>query len=160
MSTKINSYLSFTLNSEHFAVNVSKVIEILEVPKLTKVPKAPEYLKGVINLRGNVLPVVDTRVKFGMPSIENTIDTCIVVIEIEVDDDLLTVGALVDSVKEVIEISEDDIKPSPTIGSDYNPEFMEGIVKMENDFLMILDIGKVFSTHDIVILNNNTNQEK
>jgi purine-binding chemotaxis protein CheW len=159
MSTKINSYLSFTLNNEHFAVNVSKVIEILEVPKITKVPKAPEYLKGVINLRGNVLPVIDTRVKFGMLAVENTIDTCVVVIEIDIDDEVLTVGALVDSVKEVIEISEESIKPSPTIGTDYNPEFMEGIVKMDNDFLMILDIGKVFSTHDIILLNT-SNQDK
>lgn len=159
MSSKISSYLSFILNQEHFAVNVSKVIEILEVPKLTKVPRAPEYLKGVINLRGNVLPVIDTRVKFGMPPTENTIDTCVVVMDIDIEDETLTVGALVDSVKEVLEIPEDTIKPSPTIGSDYNPEFIEGIVKLGEEFMMILNIGKVFSTHEVALLTNNQNQE-
>lgn len=161
----LSSYLTFTLNHESFAINVSKVIEILEVPRITKIPKAPDYMKGVINLRGNVLPVIDTRIKFGMPPIENTIDTCIVVLEIEIGEEQLTIGAIMDSVKEVVDFPPDEIKPSPALGTDYNPEFIEGIIKFDDKFTMILDIGKVFSISDIptlspqhVISNQSNNQ--
>lgn len=155
MTDKLNSYLTFELNKESFAVNVARVKEILEVPRITKIPKSPGYLKGVINLRGNVLPVIDTRVKFAMASTENTINTCIVVMEIDIEDEQIVIGALVDSVKEVVEFSENEIKPSPAIGTQYNAEFIEGIVKLNNEFSMILNIGKVFSVNDISVLSTN-----
>jgi purine-binding chemotaxis protein CheW len=149
---KFNSFLTFILSNEHFAVEVMKVIEILEVPKITVVPRSPSYLKGVINLRGNVLPVIDTRIKFMMEPIELTIDTCIVVMEIEIEEEMVVIGALVDSVYEVIELQPDQIKQSPSIGSKYNPEFIEGVVNLEDHFIMLINIGKVFSLEELEIL--------
>ncbi len=162
MTDNLNSYLTFELNKESFAVNVAKVKEILEVPRITRIPKSPDYLKGVINLRGNVLPVIDTRVKFGMTPTENTIDTCIVVMEIDVEEEQIVVGAMVDSVKEVVEFNQSEIKPSPAIGTQYNVEFIEGIVKLNNEFSMILNIGKVFSANDLPLLSSNleSNQQQ
>src|SRR5687768_17514595 len=107
------SYLSFKLGEEIFAANVEKVLEILEVTKITKVPKSPAYMRGVINLRGNVLPVIDTRQKFNMPHTEDTVNTCIMVLNIHMDGDKLILGALVDAVQEVLEISQDQIKTAP-----------------------------------------------
>src|SRR5258705_9519301 len=103
------SFLTFTLDNEFFAINVSKVLEILEVKPITKVPKAPPFMKGVINLRGNILPVIDTRNKFCMPQADFTIDTCIIVLNINTGVELLLVGALVDSVQKVIDIPIESI---------------------------------------------------
>ena len=149
-SNAINSYLSFKLENELFAVNVSQVINILELTKITEVPKAPPYMKGVINLRGKVLPVIDTRLKFGMSAIKFTKNTCIVVMEISINGELIELGSLVDSVLEVIEIKEGAITPPPTLGDKYKSEFITGMLKEEEDFIMILDIDKVFSTDDII----------
>ena len=145
----IQSYLTFEMGNEHFAVNVSKVIEILEVPSITKIPRSPSYLLGVINLRGKVLPVIDTRIKFGMTPTEISIDTCIIVMTIEVDEEEITLGALVDSVDEVLEISQQEISASPSIGSQYDPKFILGVVKKDDHFFMILNIGKVFSIEEV-----------
>ena len=100
----INSYLTFQLAGEFFALNVSRVINILEMCKITEVPKMPDYVKGVINLRGEVLPVIDTRLKFGMSEIEITKSTCILVLDVVVNNDSIKIGSLVDTVSEVIEI--------------------------------------------------------
>ncbi len=153
----LSSYLSFRLDEERFAINVLKVIEILEVPKITTVPRSPNYLNGVINLRGNVLPVVDTRVKFKMDPVELTVDTCIIVMDLIIEEETVVLGALVDCVYEVLEISPDQIKPSPSIGSDYNPEFIEGVVHMNDHFVMLLNIGSVFSIEDVQFLTETEN---
>jgi len=145
----IRSFLTFRLMDELFAIDVIKVIEILEMSKITKVPKSPGFLLGVINLRGNVLPVIDARIKFGMPKKELTLDSCIIVMSIEVDDGVVTIGALVDAVSEVIEVNQDTIQEPPSIGSRYNSEFMEGLVKINDEFVMILKIGKAFSSDDV-----------
>ena len=126
-----------------------KIMEILEVPKITRVPQAPNFLVGVINLRGAVLPVIDTRVKFGMSPIEYTINTCILVLSIEVNDEVIEVGALVDSVSEVFELNESKIMPSPTIASKYRVDYIKGMVQEDDHFLMVLDIDKVFSSNDL-----------
>lgn len=156
--TKINSYLSFNLGDEEFAVNVSKVLNILEMLKITEVPKSPEYMKGVINLRGTVLPVVDTRIKFGMTPTEYTTNTCIVVMEIEMDNDMVQVGALVDSVQAVLEIDDSQIQPPPSIGSKYKSDFIYGMVKVEDNFIMLLDMEKVFSSDDIISVKEKTTE--
>ena len=142
------------MDKETFAVNVLKVIEILEIPKITKVPKAPDFLIGVINLRGNVLPVIDARIKFGMESTEATVNTCIIVMNLEIEGEELILGSLVDAVDEVLDIDPGEIKGSPSIGSQYNPEFIEGVAKIGDDFVMILNIGKVFSTEDVKTLKD------
>ena len=160
--TKINSYLSFYLGEEEFATNVSKVLNILEMTKITEVPKAPDYMKGVINLRGTVLPVVDTRIKFGMTPTVYSTNTCIVVMEVEMEGETIQVGALVDSVQAVHEIDDNQIQPPPSIGSKFKSEFIYGMVKIEERFLMLLDMEKVFSTNEIISLKENTseNEEK
>ena len=152
----LNSYLTFKLDEEYFALNVLKVIEILEVPQITKIPRSPDYMAGIINLRGKVLPLVDTKVKFGLPPIEYTINTCIIVIEINVEGELLQVGTLVDEVLEVIEIEKNEIQPSPSIEAKYNLEFIEGMFRKDENFIMLLDLDKVFSIQDYSYMQSNS----
>lgn len=151
-----SSYLSFKLDEESFALHVSKVLEILEVTQITKVPQSPDYMRGVVNLRGNVLPVIDTRIKFGLPPTNFTINTCIMVLNIISGDETLTLGALVDTVQEVAEIQENEIQPPPKIGNKYKTEFINGMVKAEESFTMLLDIDKVFSADELIMLKENS----
>ena len=146
------SYLTFKLDNELFAINVSKVLEILEVKPITKVPKSPAFMKGVINLRGNILPVIDTRNKFCMPPEDFTIDTCIIVLNIYTGSESLLVGAVVDSVQKVIDIPEASIQPSVSMGAIYREDFVSGIGKVDDDFIMILDIDKVFSPEEVSLM--------
>ena len=154
----VQTYLSFKLSEEVFAINVSKVLNILEMSRITKIPKSPDYMKGVINLRGTVLPVIDLRIKFGLPEKEATVDTSIIVININLNDEAILIGVLVDAVKEVLELKNEDIAPSPTIGTKYNSGFIEGMWRMGEKFIMILDIDKVFATDDIIELKENLAQ--
>ncbi len=151
-NSKFNSYLSFKLGDESFATHVSKVLNILEMVRITEVPKAPIYMKGVINLRGSVLPVIDTRIKFGMSPLVVTQNTCIVVLTVEIGGELVDVGALVDSVQEVIEIEDLQILPPPSIGIKYKSDFIDGMLKVDDQFIMLLNLDKVFSTDEIITL--------
>ena len=146
----VKTCLSFKLSEEVFAINVSKVINILEISHITKIPKAPDYMKGVINLRGTVLPVVDLRIKFGLPEKETTVDTSIIVLSIDLNGEAVLIGTLVDAVREVLELKNDEISPAPTIGTKYNSGLIEGMWRVEEKFIMILDIDKVFSTDEII----------
>lgn len=163
---KINSYLTFKLGEEEFAAHVGKVLNILEMTKITEVPKSPDYMKGVINLRGSVLPVIDTRIKFGMTPTEYTPNTCIVVMDIDMDGDSIHVGALVDSVQAVLEIEDAQILPPPSIGHKYRSEFIEGVANINDSFIMILNMDEVFSSeevhdmHDKAAENQNLVQER
>lgn len=143
-----------------FSADVSKVLEILEMRPITRVPRSPSYMRGVINLRGNVLPVLDTRIKFGMPATEDTVDTCIVVLNVVMEGEPLTLGALVDSVEEVLELTETDIEAPPTIGSKFNPEYLHGMVKMDENFIMVLNVDKVFSTDELVMVADTADKSK
>ena len=156
--SKINSYLSFKLGDEEFAAHVGKVLNILEMTKITEVPKAPEYMKGVINLRGTVLPVIDTRIKFGMTATVYTTNTCIIVLDIEMDGETIQVGALVDAVQAVLEIDKNQIMPPPSIGSKYKSEFIEGVANVDEKFIMILNMDAVFSSDEITSLRNKTEE--
>ena len=148
-SVETQSFLSFKLDNESFTIPVMKIMEILEVPKITRVPQAPNFLVGVINLRGAVLPVIDTRIKFGMTPIEYTINTCILVLSVLSNDELIQVGALVDSVSEVFEFSTDKIKAAPTIATRYRADYIQGMIQEDDHFIMVLDIDKVFSSNDL-----------
>jgi purine-binding chemotaxis protein CheW len=150
----LQSYLTFRLDNEIFAANVSKVLEILEIPRITKVPQSPAYMRGVINLRGNVMPVIDARAKFGLPQAEDTINSCIIVLNIEIDGQYITIGTVVDAVQEVMDIQEEDIQPSPAIGSKYKSEFIRGMVKSNDQFIMVLDPDVVFSSDEASILQD------
>ncbi len=156
--SNIKSYLTFKIGEEEYGAHVSKVLNILELQKITKVPKAPDYMKGVINLRGMVLPVIDTRVKLHMSPTEYTDNTCIVVMDLDLENELIHVGALVDAVVAVREIDDDEIKPAPSIGDTYKSEFISGVVKFEETFIMILDLIKLFTSEELVDLKKR--QEK
>lgn len=159
-NSKIKSFLTFRIGEETFAANVSHVLNILEMLKITKVPKAPEYMRGVINLRGSVLPVLDTRLKFGMPKGEITKNTCILVMELKNNNETVTIGAIVDSVQEVLEIEEEDIQAPPSIGTKFKNEYLLGMVKSDDKFVMIIDVEKIFNSEDIVNLQDITNEIK
>lgn len=153
-NSTIESYLSFRLNDELFAVHVAQVLEIMGIPSITKVPKAPKSLIGVINLRGTVLPVIDTRTKFGLKATDFNVDTCIVVFKVELEGDPITIGALVDSVQEVLEIKGEDILPPPSIGSRYKTDLITGMYKSEENFIMLLNIDHVFSLDELLLLQD------
>ena len=155
---KINSYLSFKLGDEEFAAHASKVLNILEMTNITVVPKAPVYMKGVINLRGTVLPVIDTRIKFGMSPTVYTNNTCIIVLDIVMDNESIHVGALVDGVQAVLEIEREKIMPAPSIGSKYKSEFIEGVASIEDNFVMILDMDAIFSSDDLANMLEKTEE--
>ncbi len=157
--TNTRPYLSFQLGTELFATGVAKVLEILEVPRITKVPQSPAYMRGVINLRGSVLPVIDTRLKFGMPAISDTVHTCIIVLNLQLENEPLVLGALVDAVQEVLEISQEQIKSAPSLGTSYRAEFIEGIIKVQEDFIMLLDVEKVFTTEELISVKHTTEAE-
>lgn len=150
-----NSYLTFSLGEELYASNVKNVINIVELSKITKVPQMPEYMLGIINLRGMVLPVIDARRKFGLPIMDFTVNTCILVMEVVVNNSIIHVGTLVDSVKEVIEINENEIKDPPSIGFKLNSFFITGVYKKadEDTFILILNMDSVFSTEEVVAIN-------
>lgn len=145
-------YLTFKLEDEVYAVDVAKVREILDFPPITKVPRTPEFMRGVINLRGSVVPVVDMRLKFGMTRTEKSVNTCIVVVEVQLEGESTIIGALADSVQEVIEMEPSQIEPPPKIGSRLRVEFLKGMGKIGDRFLMILDIDKVFSSEEILMV--------
>jgi len=148
------SYLSFKLGDEVFAVHVNDVLNILEMTKITVIPKAPQYLKGVINLRGMVLPIVDARIKFNMPELEYTTNTCIIVMDLENNQQLVHVGFIVDQVLEVLELESKQIEPAPTLGTNYKAEFITGMAKVNDDFVMLLNMEKIFSLDEMSMLKS------
>ena len=145
-------YLTFKLEEEIFALDISKVREVLDFTPITKVPRTPEFMRGVINLRGNVVPVVDMRLKFGMTKTENTVNTCIIIVEIHLDGETTVLGALADGVQEVIELGAGQIEPAPKIGTKLKTDFIEGMGKRDEGFIIILDIDRVFSTEELALV--------
>ena len=149
--TETRTYLTFTLDEEDFAVDVSNVREVLDYTNVTKVPRTPDFMKGVINLRGSVVPVVDMRIKFGLEEVEATVDTCIIVMEVEMEEETTVIGALADSVKEVFQLDPSHIEPPPRIGTRLDTEFIAGMGKYNDDFIIILDINQVFSAEELIL---------
>ena len=152
--TQDSQFLSFKLENEIFGVNVSQVREVLDLPPITKVPRTPDFMRGVINVRGSVVPVVDMRQKFWSSLIEETVDTCIIVMEITIEDETTIVGAMVDAVEEVVELDPENIEPPPRMGIKLNTEFIKGIGKRDSHFIIILDIDKIFSTEDMSVVQS------
>jgi len=152
--TKTNSYLSFRIDNEVYAANVTKVASILELTKIMKIPRSKEYIRGVINLRGNVLPIVDVKIKFGLEATEFTANTCILVLELQMDNKLARIGALVDSVEEVLEINESDILEPPSLGKNYRAEFIDGMYKLDNSFIMLLNMELIFSSDELSFMSS------
>lgn len=148
--TETKQYLTFKLDSEIFALDVATVREVLDFTTVTKIPRTPEFMRGVINLRGSVVPVVDLRLAFGMSATEKTVNTCIIVVELRLDGETTVMGALADSVEEVIDLEPEHIQPAPQIGTSVRTDFIRGMGKRDSQFLMILDIDRVFSADQLV----------
>ncbi len=150
IANETTQYLSFNLGDEVFALDIGKVREVLEFTSVTKVPQTPDFMRGVINLRGGVVPVIDMKTKFGMGETEKAINTCVIITEVELDDGELTVlGALADSVQEVFDMHIEDIEPAPKLGTQLNTEFLLGMGKKDDEFVLLLDIDKVFNLDEL-----------
>ncbi len=150
--TEITQYLTFKLDDETFAVDISKVREVLDFTTITKVPQTPDFMRGVINLRGSVVPVVDMKLKFGMSKTDRTVNTCIIIVEVTLDGEAAILGALADSVQEVIELDPDNIEPAPRIGMRLRTDFIKGMGKRDGRFIMILDIDSIFSYDELSLV--------
>lgn len=154
-----STYLSFSLAEDIFALEVGYVREVLDMVELTRIPRMPEYMRGVINLRGSVVPVVDMRCKFGMERIENTVDTSIIVAEVTLCGQPAEVGVLVDSVQAVCEIKEEDIEPPPSIGINLNSNHIRGMGKVEDGFIIILNLDRIFAEEDLSMMTDVSGSE-
>lgn len=138
-------FLTFCLDQEIFAIDVASVRQVLTFQMLTRVPQVPEYVRGVINLRGDVVPVLDARLKLGLGRTEPTADTCVVIAEIGTEDHRGTFGVLVDSVREVIELSPEVVVPPPELATGAGASLIRGLAKRSDDLVMIMDLDGLLS---------------
>ncbi len=152
MTIKEGKYLTFTLADEEYGIGILKVKEIIGMMAITSVPRTPDFVQGVINLRGKVIPVVDLRLKFEMESIPYSERTCIIVVEIDSDSETVLIGIVVDAVSEVLNIRKEEIEESPTFGTKLDTDYILGMAKMEGGVKILLDIDRVLSTSEIKAL--------
>ncbi|ETR71348.1 MAG: Chemotaxis protein cheW [Candidatus Magnetoglobus multicellularis str. Araruama] len=145
ISTSVHQgkYLTFSLEDEEYGIAIIKIKEITQMLNITPVPHTPHYVKGVVNLRGKVIPVMDLRIRFNMPEIEYSDRTCIIVVEIYADEELIQVGNVVDSVNEVLNVTEENIDEPPTFGTKVDTEFILGLANIEGNVKILLDIDMV-----------------
>lgn len=151
-------YLSFALEEELFALDITGVREVLDYTKITKIPGMPVFMLGVINLRGTVVPVIDMRLKFELPKVKETVNTCIIIIETFFEGEMIIIGAMVDRVQEVFDLEQDQIEGPPKIGTKLNRSFIKGMGKKDEKFLIILDINRVFSCEELEIMQGQLEQ--
>ncbi len=151
-TAEIAQYLTFQLTGEMYAVGILNVKEIIEYGQLTEIPMMPAFIRGVINLRGSVVPVIDLSARFGGKQTEASRRTCIIIIEIGHDDQRHDIGVVVDAVSEVLEVSSADIEPPPSFGAKIRADFIDGMGKIGGKFVIILDIQKVLSVDEIAAL--------
>ena len=149
---EVRPYLTFKLGAEVFALDVAAVRGVLDFTLITKIPRTPDFLRGVINLRGSVVPVLDLRLAFNLSMTEKTVNTCIIVVEVALGEERLVIGALADSVEEVVEMEPDQIQPPPSLGASINTDFIRGMGRRDSEFIMILDIDRVFSGTELELL--------
>jgi purine-binding chemotaxis protein CheW len=153
MITETCQYMTFKLGDELFAINVSQVREVLEVTHITRVPTAPDYMRGVVNVRGKAIPVVDLRLRFGLPKGTDTVHSRIVVMELELDGEAIVLGGIADSVHEVIELEPAAINDPPRIAMRWRTEFIQGMGRRGDEFIIILDVNAVFSSEELAVVN-------
>jgi purine-binding chemotaxis protein CheW len=147
--TQTTQYITFRLGDELFAVNVAQVREVLDLTLITKVPTAPAYMRGVVNVRGSAIPVVDLRQRFGLSASAETVNTRILVLELAIDGEQAVLGGIADSVHEVIELEPAQIAPPPTIAMRWRSEFIQGMGKRGDEFIILLDINAVFTAGEM-----------
>ena len=145
-------YLTFSLADEEYGIGILKIREIIGMLPITSVPETPPYVKGVINLRGKVIPVVDLRLRFAMPAIDYTERTCIIVVEMKSAAAVVPIGVVVDAVSEVLNIKAEDIEPPPTFGARFSTEFILGMAKMGKGVKLLLDIDRVLNAEETLEL--------
>ena len=143
-------FLTFFLAGEEYGIEILKVHEIIGMMPITRVPRTPEFIRGVINLRGKVIPIVDLRLKFGMESVEQTSETCIIVVHVEG----IEMGIVVDRVSEVLNIASGEIEDAPSFGRDVNTDYILGIGKTQSKVKILLDIDRVLSTQEVVQIHS------
>jgi purine-binding chemotaxis protein CheW len=154
MIAETSQYMTFKLGNELFAINVEQVREVLEVSTITRVPTAPDYMRGVVNVRGKAIPVVDLRVRFGLPAASDTLSTRIIVMELQLDGETVVLGGMADSVHEVIELEPASIHPPPRIAMRWRSEFIRGMGRRGDDFIIILDVNAVFASEELALVDN------
>jgi purine-binding chemotaxis protein CheW len=154
MITETRQYITFKLGDESFAIDVSQVREVLELTQITRVPTAPAYMRGVVNVRGQATPVVDLRLRFGLPKGPDTVSTRILVMELELDGEPTVLGGVADSVHEVIEFDPAHIDPAPRIAMRWKAEFIQGMGRRGDEFIIILDANAIFASEDIAVLRD------
>jgi purine-binding chemotaxis protein CheW len=146
---KAGKYLTFKLGVEEYGLEILKVQEIIKMMDITRVPRTPEFVRGVINLRGKVIPVVELRLKFGMPTVETTDKTCVIVVQVRRQGETVTMGTIVDEVSEVLDIGGDLIEPAPEFGTSVDTDFILGMGKIAKKVIMLLDVDKVLSSGEL-----------
>ena len=154
MITETRQYMTFKLGDELFAIDVAQVREVLEVSQITKVPTAPAYMRGVVNVRGQATPVVDLRLRFGLAPGTDTVHTRIIVMELELDGEATVLGGIADSVHEVIELEPGSIDPAPRIAMRWRTDFIQGMGKRGDDFIIILDFNSVFNSDELSLVQD------
>ena len=152
MADKEGKYLTFSLENEEYGIGILKIKEIIGMMPVTKIPRTPEFVKGVINLRGKVIPVVDLRLRFKMEPSDYTDRTCIIVVEIENQVGMIQIGVVVDSVSEVLNVGSDDIEEAPSFGTKLDTEYILGMAKMDGGVKILLDIDRVLNDEEIAVL--------
>ncbi len=148
----VTQFLTFLLDNEVYAIDINSVREVLDLPKITAVPNMPTYVRGVINLRGKVVPVIDLRKKFNLHPTEDTVRTCIIIMEVALDGIPTLLGAVADSVQEVMRIDDAVIEAPPRLGNRLNTEFISGMINRDDDFVIVLDINRVFSLEELGVI--------
>ena len=150
---RAGKYLTFELGNEVYGLEILKVQEIIGIMTVTRVPRTPEFVRGVINLRGKVIPVVDLRIKFGLQSADDTERTCIIVVQVTKQDTTVTMGIIVDEVSEVLDIAAKQIEPAPEFGTEIETNFILGMGKVDKKVIMLLDVDKVLSGGEIEMVS-------
>ena len=149
-----SSYIYFRIGKENYAIIVNKVLEILQSGKLTHIPNSSEYIKGVLNFRGEIVPVIDMHKRFNMKKAEGEDNRMIIVIDLETEKNNVLMGLLVDQVRDVIEIDYKTIRKVPDIGINYNPEFLEGMIEKDDQFILLLNVDKVLKVSELAEIQN------
>ena len=156
----MEQFLTFTVSDESYALNVNNVREVLEFTNISKVPRMPEFMRGIINLRGSIVPVIDMKMKFGLGKTEKTIATSIVVCELLMDEETIVMGLLTDSVQEVIDLDSNDIEPTPYVGARIDTSFILGMGKRGDEFIIILNMQKILTSGEISEISKSGEKEK
>ncbi len=152
LSDREGKYLTFTLAEEEYGIGILKIKEIIGMMPITSVPKTPRFVKGVINLRGKVIPVIDLRLRFGIKELEYTERTCIIVVEIEGQTGIVLIGIVVDAVSEVLNIKSEDMENTPSFGAKLDTQYILGMAKMEGGVKILLDIDQVLNREELSAL--------